>query len=85
MTWSLDAGDAPVVVNLGTNTRDVRCYTAKASREVVIPAAMMTQLLASEGDVTLTALTLATEDIVAGDYDVAVTHMTSAHAALVRE
>lgn len=84
ISWSIDDADLQSVVNVSTFTRDVRCYAGKA-REVVIPAALMTQLLATDGDVHVIVLTARTVDVTAGDYRIAVSHDASTHVDVQRE
>jgi hypothetical protein len=84
VSWTFDGPERHSIVYLSSLEKGVRCYV-KQGRELVIPGALVSEVIASKGDVQLFVLTAATTWIDVGDYHVSVSHDTSTHDWLERE
>jgi len=84
VSWSFDGEDRHSIVYLTTLHKDVRCYVPKG-RELVIPAALVGEVLATNEDPRLFILTAKTTQVDAGDYRISLSHDTSTWVELTRE
>lgn len=86
VSWTFDGEDRHSIVYLSTLEKDVRCYVPKGKgRELVIPAALVSELLASNGELRFFVVTARTTNVDVGDYRVSLSHNTSTHVELTRE
>jgi hypothetical protein len=84
LSWTYDGPDRHSIIYLSSLEKDVRCFV-KQERALVIPGALVGEVLASKGEIRLLVLTAATTWIDVGDYHVSVSHNTSTHNSLARE